>query len=49
VDGRDKKALDYLMTHHPTMVLQRYLAALTETQALLLDAGVIVIPDGELI
>lgn len=49
VDGRMSEALDYLFINHGSMVLQRYLSALTETHALMIQQGIIVIPDAEFV
>lgn len=49
VDGRDMEARDSLMERHGAAVLMRYLCALTETHALLINEGIIVIPDAEMI
>lgn len=43
------KERDYLWQNHGSMVLQRYLSALTETHALMIQQGVIVIPDAEFV
>jgi len=49
VDGIDRVRLDYLVETYPTILLERCLHGLTETHALLINAGIIVIPDATVI
>lgn len=49
IDGVDREALRYLEKYYGAAMLERLLKGLTETHALLIKKGVIVIPDGEII
>jgi hypothetical protein len=49
IDGVDQQSLRLLEEKYPAILAQRMLHALTETQALLLSAGIITVPDGEII
>lgn len=48
LDGRNIKAREYLMENHAAVLMQRYLSALTETHALLIAEGIIVVPDAKM-
>lgn len=45
LDGRDKKRSDYIHEKYPTAVVMRMLNGLVETQAQLVEMGIIVVPD----
>lgn len=49
LDGRDMEGWKYVFAHCPSAIAERMLHGLTETHALLIDRGVIIIPDGEMI
>lgn len=49
LDGRDKGASEYITTHYPAAYAERLLRGMQETQALLIERGLIVVPDGEII
>lgn len=49
IDGRDQEAYRFLMKNYPSATLDRMLKGLTETHALLIDGGKIIIPDGKII
>lgn len=49
LDGIDQDARRYLEHHYKNAVLERMLHGLTETHALLIQRGVIIIPDAQLI
>ena len=49
IDGVDQDARRYLEDKYGSAMLNRMLHGLTETHALLIQRGVIIIPDGELI
>lgn len=49
LDGRDRDALDYIQEHYPTAMLDRVIKGLIETHADLIDRGIIIIPDAEII
>lgn len=49
VDGRDKVAHDVMTTRYPAAYAYRLLNALVETQARLVEAGVITVKDGKVI
>lgn len=43
------KERSYLAKNYPVAIAQRYLTALTETHALMIQQGIIVIPDAEFV
>lgn len=47
IDGRDRAGWEYLMKHCEAGVVERMLHGLTETHAMLVQEGVIQIPDGK--
>ncbi|WP_227511890.1 nuclease domain-containing protein [Tritonibacter mobilis] len=49
IDGPDKAAREYLMKNYGSAIFERMLNGLTETHALLIQRGVIIIPDAQLI
>lgn len=49
VDGVDLARGAYLRDHYPVAVVERMLHALTETQAMQIEAGILVYPDAEMI
>ncbi|MBL4898095.1 MAG: DUF1364 family protein [Colwellia sp.] len=49
LDGRNKPAQTYIMDRYPSALAERMLHGLTETQALLIQMGALVVPDGEII
>lgn len=49
LDGRDPTKTSYIEENHPLDAVWRIHQAVMETQAILLDLGVIVVPDGEII
>lgn len=49
LDYRDTKRTEYILDHCPTLMVERMLHGLTETHALLIQRGVIVIPDAEMV
>lgn len=49
IDGRDPKAWKYLMENYPAAVLDRMLNGLVETHCRMIEQGIIVVPDGELV
>lgn len=49
LDYRDTKRTEYILDNCPTLMVERMLHGLTETHALLIQRGVIVIPDAEMV
>jgi hypothetical protein len=49
IDGRDPAAWKHLIENYPAAVLDRILNGLVETHALLIDQGVIIIPDASFV
>lgn len=49
LDGRDADGLAYLIEKYPSVVSERMLKALIMTHTILIEEGVIVIPDAEMI
>lgn len=49
LDFRDRKRADYLTTKYPVLLAERMLHGLTESHALLIERGIIQIPDAEMI
>jgi cytochrome c553 len=49
LDGRDTAAKQVILAKYPTAYMEQCLRALTETHARLVGAGIIVIPDAEII
>lgn len=49
IDGPDQKSLRWLQEHYPVAIMERFLHALTETQAMQIEAGILVYPDGKII
>lgn len=45
IDGPDQKSLRWLQENYPAAVMERMLHALTETQALQIQMGILVYPD----
>ena len=48
LDGRDKR-ITYLLDHYPAAVQERITLGILATLQILVDMGVVVIPDGEII
>lgn len=49
IDGRDQKAMKYLMEKYPAAVLERMLNGLVETHARMIEDGIIVVPKAVLV
>lgn len=49
MSGADIKRHEFVMLNYEAAVLQRYLHAIRETHALLIQEGVIIIPDAEFV
>lgn len=48
LDGRDAEAQAFIAEHYPAAMMQRMLNALVETHAILIDMGVIHIPNARI-
>jgi cytochrome c553 len=49
LDGRDTAAKQFILQNYPAAFMQQCLRALTETHARLVAAGIIIVPDAEII
>lgn len=49
LDGRDQKGRDFIMEKYPAAINERMLLGLVETHSILVERGVIVVPDGALV
>lgn len=49
VDGRDRSKMDYLLARYPAAIEARLRQSVSETLAMLVDAGVVVVQDAEIV
>lgn len=49
LDARDIRRTDYLIQHAPSLLAERMTHAITETHALLIERGIIQVPDAEML
>lgn len=49
LDGRRENERDYIMEKYPAAVMHRIMSGVFETQAMLVEAGLIVVPGAEII
>lgn len=49
LDGRDQNAQEYIANKYPTAMMERLLNGLVETHSILLQRGIITVPDGKII
>lgn len=49
IDRVDKQAANYIEEHYPAAMMQRLLNGLVETHCRMIEQGIIMVPDGEII
>lgn len=49
LDGRDQNAQEFIVTNYPAAMMERLMNGLVETHSILIERGVIAVPDGEII